>query len=139
MNELYHHGIKGQKWGIRRFQNPDGTRTAAGKKRNTYAYKTKMYYDIPPRATSMKERRRMSGEELDRRISRLKKEKELKQLERDVRDEGKILASNVIRNSGQKVLTTMAIGGALYAGKQIITKYFGSEAASYVTPKPKNK
>ena len=32
-DELAHHGIKGQKWGIRRFQNPDGTRTAAGKKR----------------------------------------------------------------------------------------------------------
>lgn len=31
--ELYHHGIKGQKWGIRRFQNEDGTLTAAGKKR----------------------------------------------------------------------------------------------------------
>lgn len=30
---LAHHGIKGQKWGIRRFQNKDGTRTAAGKKR----------------------------------------------------------------------------------------------------------
>lgn len=30
-NELYHHGIKGQKWGVRRFQRPDGTRTAAGK------------------------------------------------------------------------------------------------------------
>lgn len=32
-NELYHHGIKGQKWGVRRFQNPDGTLTMAGKKR----------------------------------------------------------------------------------------------------------
>ena len=32
-DELYHHGIKGQKWGVRRFQNPDGTRTAAGKQR----------------------------------------------------------------------------------------------------------
>ena len=32
-DELYHHGIKGQKWGVRRFQNPDGTRTDAGKKR----------------------------------------------------------------------------------------------------------
>lgn len=30
---LYHHGIKGQKWGIRRFQNSDGTYTEAGKKR----------------------------------------------------------------------------------------------------------
>lgn len=30
---LAHHGIKGQKWGIRRYQNPDGTLTAAGRKR----------------------------------------------------------------------------------------------------------
>lgn len=32
-DELYHHGIKGQKWGIRRYQNEDGSLTAAGKKR----------------------------------------------------------------------------------------------------------
>lgn len=32
-NELYHHGIKGQKWGVRRFQNADGSLKAAGKKR----------------------------------------------------------------------------------------------------------
>lgn len=29
---LAHHGIKGMKWGIRRFQNPDGTLTPAGKR-----------------------------------------------------------------------------------------------------------
>ena len=29
--ELYHHGVKGQKWGVRRFQNRDGTLTAKGK------------------------------------------------------------------------------------------------------------
>ena len=32
-DELYHHGIKGQKWGVRRYQNKDGTLTDAGKKR----------------------------------------------------------------------------------------------------------
>lgn len=30
---IYHHGIKGQKWGIRRFQKKDGSLTTAGKKR----------------------------------------------------------------------------------------------------------
>lgn len=30
-DELYHHGIKGQKWGVRRYQNEDGTLTADGK------------------------------------------------------------------------------------------------------------
>lgn len=32
-NEIYHHGIKGQKWGVRRYQNKDGSLTPAGKKR----------------------------------------------------------------------------------------------------------
>lgn len=30
--ELYHHGIKGQRWGIRRFQNKNGSLTPAGRK-----------------------------------------------------------------------------------------------------------
>lgn len=41
---LAHHGIKGQKWGVRRYQNPDGSWTAEDKdqRRNgwtNYSYK----------------------------------------------------------------------------------------------------
>lgn len=54
-NELYHHGIKDQKWGIRRFQNEDGSLTPEGELRYNQgqnkvarakaaeAYKTKKY------------------------------------------------------------------------------------------------
>ena len=41
--ELYHHGILGQKWGVRRYQNPDGSLTAEGKLRYKIDPKTGKY------------------------------------------------------------------------------------------------
>ena len=40
---LIHHGIKGQRWGVRRFQNEDGTRTAAGKRHDRLMDKADKY------------------------------------------------------------------------------------------------
>lgn len=40
---LAHHGIKGQKWGVRRFQNPDGSLTDAGRKRYSQLSRREKY------------------------------------------------------------------------------------------------
>ena len=57
--ELAHHGIRGMKWGVRRFQNKDGSLTAAGKKR--YGKKVS----------------EMSDEELSQVLKRLRMEREM--------------------------------------------------------------
>lgn len=57
-NELCHHGVKGQKWGVRRYKNSDGTLTAAGKKkyakldnvRNSEADRYKRMYESEKRS-----------------------------------------------------------------------------------------
>ena len=56
-NELTHHGIKGMQWGVRRFQNKDGSLTTAGKKR----------YDD---SSTEKQKNKMSEEERKRRLRR---------------------------------------------------------------------
>ena len=58
-NELYHHGIKGQRWGIRRFQNPDGSLTAAGRDRYNSSYVNKLEKKAIKR--EYKEHRRNGG------------------------------------------------------------------------------
>lgn len=67
LRKLYHSGIKGQKWGVRRYQNPDGTLTDAGKARYNADY-------------SKKRTETMSNEELNKANQRLSAERTYNQL-----------------------------------------------------------
>lgn len=53
-DELYHHGIKGQKWGVRRFQNADGSLKSAGRKRYTDGGENKQLSDEEKAARNAK-------------------------------------------------------------------------------------
>ena len=60
-NELYHHGIKGQKWGVRRFQTKAGSLTAAGKKR--YAEYQKKESDYKAKLKKISKNKNLSDSE----------------------------------------------------------------------------
>lgn len=119
MDELRHYGIKGQKWGIRRYQNKDGTLTSAGKRR--YNEDESARDNDPGKSSSTrKQRNKMSDADLAAKIARLKKETELKDLEKRNRDDGEQYTKEILKDIGRRVLTTAVTGAILYGGKVII-------------------
>jgi predicted GNAT family acetyltransferase len=101
MESLTHYGILGMKWGIRRFQNKDGTLTSAGKKRYHKDYK---------RAHSQKSVKYMSDTELSSRLKRLQMERQYSQLSQSSVNKGKEYAKKVFQ-AGTTVaaITTTAL------------------------------
>lgn len=68
--ELYHYGVKGQRWGVRRYQNKDGTLTKAGKRRLAKVTRTR---DVKAREYDRLAKRGMVDFEHDKDYIRLLK------------------------------------------------------------------
>lgn len=123
-NELYHHGIKGQRWGVRRYQNKDGSLTLAGKsKQKTRSQQIKearankskyleeyqtakaKYYSTPSNSKHFKEVQKVYRESEKRYLDTIS----LAQ-----KETGREVASKAIGTIGGLLLASLVAGGYTY-------------------------
>lgn len=109
MDELYHWGIKGMKWGVRRYQNKDGSYTPAGRKRKRdgWSEDAKTASDIKKK--SVKE---MSNTELRKLNERTRLENEYKQLNPGAIRKGMKVAGTIVATTGT-ILALQSNGGRM--------------------------
>ena len=135
-NELYHHGILGQKWGVRRFQNPDGTLTEAGKKR----YGTAENFEAGKTLKSIKKERdkidkaiksgnpeevsknfsKMSSQELQEAFSRIQYNTKISELKTQQVTAGK-----------EKLAEIVAVGTTMKNAMQTVSDVYNVSAKTY--------
>ena len=125
---LVHHGIKGMKWGVRRYRNKDGSLTAEGKLRSQKRADRQTNRDMKREyKRASKNRRALSTKELQSRIQRLEMEKKLKTLTEDnVRSSGEKVARDVLKSVGSKVAKTAIVGGTALLGRALVTGQLSS-------------
>lgn len=133
--ELYHHGVKGMKWGVRRYQNKDGSLTAAGRARARMTDSFKSFRDkrkAKKEAEQAEEERKrrdreeirrrakpvraLTDDELQSRIKRLTLEKQYKDL----------LGNVEPVSSGKKIANRILEGSIENIGKQTMTYLMGT-------------
>lgn len=100
-NNLQHHGIKGQKWGVRRFQNKDGSLTPAGRKRQKQD--NGPIHEDYSKSHDTKSVKSMSDKELRDRINRLNMERQYAQLTATEKSIGRKIVSEVLLNVGKEL------------------------------------
>lgn len=148
-NELYHHGILGMKWGVRRYQNKDGTLTPAGKKRA--AKMEKNYQELTgknlKRVNSAAKARaaktssendvfkklsEMSDDEIKAKIDRLDLENRYMKAyaERNLQNQskGKEFVKNLLLNNTSEVVKDLGKQVLKYYGVTAINKMIGEQA-----------
>ena len=127
---IYHHGIMGQRWGIRRYQNPDGSLTEAGRRKaqklkkefnalTGKKLKGKIQSNHQNKISTLmnKKNRDLTDVDLAYKIRRLQDEQKVRDLEYDLGDKKKNTFMGTVLN---RVIKPAAID----AGKNVMTKVF---------------
>ena len=121
--ELVHYGIKGMKWGILRYQNADGTLTAAGRVRDRMNRKrNRKRAEKVLKGSPKTVKRRLSqitDEELQKAVNRLQLERTYKTLTKppDKHKKAKEIATKWLETAGTKVIESAAtnLGKKIFA------------------------
>ena len=147
--ELYHHGILGMHWGIRRYQNPDGTYTVLGKLRRKQnadseesapeEIQTEKKY-----STAQKLRRKLTGEDQDPDYRSAHAKTNLKYMtseELKKRNERLNLENNYMRNLKQnkELRETPIKKSAEKQSSQFVKKVLLDPATDYAAKRMKEK
>lgn len=119
---IYHHGIKGQKWGVRRFQNADGTLTDIGKKRkaNVEVSKQQFKQQVIQR-TSQKIVNKAAGVD--------KQNEELKEIAKTIAKGAAIAAATTLLSRTLTDLTDEGIAAGKVIMKRAIDEHWLEKAA----------
>lgn len=123
-NNLMHYGVKGMHWGIRRFQNRDGTLTSAGRARKSSGKSVQQKESEGRKRYEVHNRGTLSDAQLKKKIERLQMEKQLRKLTEEEINPGRTEAKRVLSQIGTKVASTAITGASLYGIKAAVTKDF---------------